>query len=186
MPRVLPLIVLLAMPATLWGGQPSDDAGHFETRVRAILKAQCWQCHGEEAELQGSLDARLARFLLKGGDSGPAVVPGNHAESLLYQRVTSGEMPPGKKKIAPRDVETIAQWIDAGAKSSRPEPESLPAGDTFTPEEREHWSFQPIRRPSLLAVQHSDLVGLTDRYLSAGLASSREDELRAAGRAARY
>jgi mono/diheme cytochrome c family protein len=172
MPRVLPLIVLLAMSATLWAGQPSDDAEHFETRVRAILKAQCWQCHGEEAELQGSLDTRLARFLLDGGDSGPAVVPGKHAESLLFQRVSSGEMPPGKKKLAPRDVETIAQWIDAGAKTSRAEPEVLPAGDTFTPEEREHWSFQSIRRPSLPAVQHSDLVSSPiDTFLLARLES---------------
>ena len=45
-------------------------------------------------------------------------------------------MPPGKKKLTPADVETLGQWIDAGAKTARAEPESLAAGDTFTDEER--------------------------------------------------
>ena len=45
----------------------------FEEDVRPILKAHCWQCHGEEAELKGGFDTRLARFILRGGDSGTAV-----------------------------------------------------------------------------------------------------------------
>jgi mono/diheme cytochrome c family protein len=125
----------------------------FETEVRPILKAHCWQCHGEEDELKGGFDARLVRFLLKGGDSGPAVVPGKHAESLVYERVASGEMPPGKKKLSARDIETIARWIDAGAATTRPEPEALTAGDIFTEEERNHWSFRPINRSPVPAVK---------------------------------
>ena len=73
----------------------------FETHVRPILKAHCWQCHGEADELKGSLDARLARTLLQGGDSGPAIARGDHADSLLYHRVVAGEMPPGEKKLTP-------------------------------------------------------------------------------------
>jgi len=126
---------------------------HFETDVRPILKAHCWRCHGEEEERQGGLDARTARWLLKGGESGAAVVAGDHAKSVLYERVAAGEMPPDAKKLTEAQVATIARWIDAGAKTLREEPVTLPPGDTFTVEEREHWSFQPIRRPGLPTIK---------------------------------
>ncbi len=87
-------------------------------------------------------------------------------------RVASGEMPPGKKKLSPRDIETAAQWIDAGAKTAHEEPESLPAGDTFTAEERAHWSFQPIRRPPFPPVREAELVASPiDAFLMARLES---------------
>jgi mono/diheme cytochrome c family protein len=126
----------------------------FEADVRPILKARCWQCHGEE-ELKGGLDARLVRFLKQGGDSGPAIVVGQHAESLIFQRVSAGDMPPGGKKLSPREIDTLARWIDQGAKTVRPEPPKLAAGDTFSFEERTHWAFQPVRRPSLPTVKNS-------------------------------
>jgi len=130
----------------------------FETDVRAILKTHCWQCHGEEEKPEGALDARLATFLLKGGDTGPAVVPGNHAESLLYKRIVTGEMPPGKVKLSSREVDIIARWIDGGAVVVNPEPESLAPGDIFTNQDRQHWSFQPVKRPPLPAVARPELV----------------------------
>ena len=127
----------------------------FEADVRPIFKAHCWQCHGEDQELKGGLDARLARSLKQGGDSGPAVVVGQHAESLIFQRVSAGEMPPGGKKLSPREIDTLARWIDQGAKTIRPEPPKLAAGDTFSFEERSHWAFQPVRRQSVPAVKNS-------------------------------
>ncbi|MEX2111533.1 MAG: PSD1 and planctomycete cytochrome C domain-containing protein, partial [Pirellulales bacterium] len=89
-------------------------------------------------------DLRLRRFMAAGGDSGPAIAAGNHAESLLHQRVASGEMPPVDKKLSPAEVATIARWIDAGATTLRDEPERLDPGLEITPEERSFWSFQPI------------------------------------------
>jgi mono/diheme cytochrome c family protein len=174
MARSLPLLVvlLLALPATLRAWQPPTEPVRFETHIRPILKAHCWQCHGEDDELKGALDTRLARFLLKGGDSGPAFVAGEHAKSLLYERITLGEMPPGKKKLSPREIELFARWIDEGAKAVGQEPETLPAGDTFTDQERSHWSFQPISRPPLPPVQKTDLVASPiDAFLLARLES---------------
>ncbi len=92
----------------------------FERDVRPILKAHCWHCHGEEPELKGGLDARLVRSILKGGDSGAAVVAGDHSASLIYQRIASGEMPPGEKKISSDELRMLAEWIDAGAKRFAP------------------------------------------------------------------
>ncbi len=138
----------------------ADDAAEpqFEKDIRPILKAHCWQCHGEEEELKGSMDARLVRLLLKGGESGPAIVPGDHSGSFLYQRIAAAEMPPGKRKLSPEELAVIARWIDAGAATARPEPETLAAGDTFTEEERQHWSFQPIIRPPIPIVTGRELV----------------------------
>ncbi|MEX0978873.1 MAG: DUF1549 domain-containing protein, partial [Pirellulales bacterium] len=156
--RLVPALMLLLAPATLLAWEGSEPIT-FEAHVRPILKAHCWQCHGEEEGLKGALDVRLAGFLLKGGDSGPAVVPGKHAESLLHQRVAEGEMPPGdKKKLTAAQVEVIAKWIDGGAKTARVEPEKLSAADLFTEEERSHWSFQPIRRSGPPAVKQPELI----------------------------
>src|SRR5262249_33547669 len=112
--RLLSSLALLAAPPPLLAGEAAPEPVTFEAHVRPILKAHCWQCHGEEDELKGNFDARLARSLLKGGDTGPAIVPGRHADSLLFERVSAGEMPPGKKKLSPREVEVLARWIDSG------------------------------------------------------------------------
>src|SRR5262245_24725320 len=53
----------------------------YEAHVRPILKAYCFECHGEGKSLKGGLDLRLRRFLVDGGDSGPAVVPGKPQDS---------------------------------------------------------------------------------------------------------
>ena len=160
-----------SLPAALLAGQEGDVV-HFETAVRPLLKAHCWRCHGEEEEFKGSLDARTARLLLKGGESGAAIVPGDHANSLLYQRVATGEMPPDVKKLSPADVAVLARWIDSGAKTLRDEPAELAPGDTFSVEEREHWSFQPIRRPPLPQVQNAQQApSPIDAFLLARLES---------------
>ena len=156
-------------PQLLWTGLLCSVALHtavaadtatpqFETDVRPILKAHCWQCHGEGDELKSELDTRLARFILKGGESGAAVVPGKHTESLLYQRVASGDMPPGSKVLSEQELATLAKWIDSGAGTLRPEPETLSQEGSFTEEERQHWSFRPIRKPPLLSVTRPELL----------------------------
>jgi hypothetical protein len=155
LPRVL--MVVLAS-ASLSAERVVAEAVEFESQVRPVLKAHCWQCHGEGDQLEGSLDARLARSILAGGDSGPAIVSGDHEQSLLYQRISAGEMPPGDKKLSAPQIEVIARWIDGGAKTAREEPASLPPGQVVGDEERSHWSFQPIRRPAAPEVKEASLV----------------------------
>jgi len=84
----------------------------------------------------------------KGGESGTAIVPGIVDESLLLQRVQSGEMPPGEMKLTPKELESLIRWIADGAQTARPEPESIASGLGITPEERAFWSFQPVHRPT--------------------------------------
>lgn len=145
---------------TMTSSAIADDLT-FEKHVRPILKAHCFQCHGEGDELAGGLDLRLRRFLSNGGESGTAIVPGNSAESLLWQRVNDGEMPPGKdksKKPSKDEIAVIARWIDTGAKTARPEPEVIKGGFLITEEDRQFWSFQLIRRPSLPSLKHGEQV----------------------------
>ncbi len=123
------------------------DAPTFERDVRQIFKTYCLDCHGGGEKLAGNLDLRLKRFAAKGGDSGPAIVAGNAAGSLLIERMKAGEMPPSEKKVPAEKISVVEQWIAAGAIVGRDEPEQLPPGIDITPEERAFWSFQPIRRP---------------------------------------
>ena len=130
-----------------------DKTPTFESHVRPLFKVYCLDCHGEGAKLRGGLDLRLRRLTVQGGDSGPAVVPGKPNESLLYQRVRAGKMPPGKKKLSPAEVALIGRWVVAGARVERPEPARLGAGMHIAPEDRAFWAFQPIRRPAVPVVR---------------------------------
>lgn len=132
----------------------------YEQDVRPILKAHCFQCHGEEEKPKGKLDLRLVRWMKQGGVSGESLVPGNHEESFLWQRIEDEEMPPDDKKLSAKDKAVIATWIDQGAVTARAEPASLAPGVEPTDEEKAFWSFQPIRRTDPPRVQrdHEALV----------------------------
>jgi mono/diheme cytochrome c family protein len=130
------------------------DGLTFEADIRPILKAHCFQCHGEAGEKEGGLDLRLRRFIAKGGESGAALVAGKPGESLILKRVRSGEMPPGKDKQLPLEqISLLEKWIAAGAPTKRAEPESVGDGPIFTEEERSYWAFQPVVRPPVPSVE---------------------------------
>ena len=153
------LAIAVAAAAVPWlpafAGGP---APRFETDIRPILRAHCLDCHGAEEQLQGGLDLRLVRFMTKGGDSGPALVPGDPAASPLVARIRAGEMPPGSVKVSAAEAAILEAWIVAGAPTARPEPETIPPGLGITPEERAWWAFQPLVRPPVPEVRHPELV----------------------------
>ncbi|MBC8116630.1 MAG: DUF1553 domain-containing protein [Candidatus Saccharimonas sp.] len=130
----------------------------FETHIRPLLKAHCWQCHGEEEKPEAGLDLRLVRFMSKGGESGPAIAPGQPDASLIWKRVSADEMPPGKKKLSAQERSMLREWLAQGAKTARAEPEAVPAESPWTDEERSHWAFQPVQRPPVPAVARPELV----------------------------
>lgn len=139
----------------------------FEKDVRPILKAQCFHCHGEEGELKGGLDVRLVRFLLKGGESGAAIQPGNAHKSHLLELVKTGEMPKGKAKLKSEEIAILERWIAEGAHTARPEPEKLGPEHAFTEEERTWWAFQPIQKPKVeKAVDSQSLLNPIDGFIA--------------------
>jgi mono/diheme cytochrome c family protein len=130
----------------------------FEQHIRPILRTRCLECHGESGKPKGGIDLRLRRLIVGGGRHGPAIVPGKAGASLLFQRVRDHEMPPGKVKLAPAEIATIAAWINGGAITARPEPEKLSPGLHIGDEERNFWSFRPIQRPAIPQVRSKALV----------------------------
>ncbi|MCS7470401.1 DUF1549 domain-containing protein [Stieleria sp. ICT_E10.1] len=137
--------------------QPSETIS-FERDVRPILKKHCLHCHGEGDEIEGGLDLRLRRFILVGGESGPAIVAGNPDESPLIERTGAQDMPPGDVKLTSPEQEVLRRWVESGAKTLRPEPESIPDGVYVPAEEREFWSFLPIQNPAIPEVSAGDRV----------------------------
>jgi hypothetical protein len=137
----------------------ADDAGPltFEQHVRPILKAYCLDCHGGD-KVEGGLDLRLKRFMVKGGEGGAAIHPGQPAASAMVSRMKSGEMPPSEKKVPPGQIAIIEKWIASGAATVRDEPESLAPGLGITAEERAYWAYQPLRRQQVPAVKNQAAV----------------------------
>ena len=113
------LVGLLAAAATS-GAATAEDVPIFEKDVQPILSTYCLTCHGKSSPEQG-VDLRTARTVLRGGFNGPVVTKGSPDESLLYQKLSQGKMPPKafQSQVPEADVETIRRWIEAGARTEQ-------------------------------------------------------------------
>ncbi len=125
--------------------QAAERLKHFESHVRPILHARCVKCHGENNQ-EGDLRLDSIEGLLKGGESGPAAVPGKTTESLLLEavRYESFEMPPDKP-LTEGQIAHLEKWIADGAAWPKHDGKSVRLqGALFTEEELSFWSLQPI------------------------------------------
>ena len=141
----------------LWiDGQTAHTGGvlYTEKDVLPIFQMHCVNCHGK-AKQEAGLDLRTRADRLRGGESGPALVPGDPGRSLLFSRITSQEMPPLDKIRPPTsaEVEVLRQWILAGAPADPPQADAVP-DPPLSPEDAEFWSFRSPRRPDLPRVRH--------------------------------
>ena len=130
----------------------------FERDVVPILKSHCWKCHGQEGR-KGGVDLRRRFAMLRGGDSGPVIVPGKPTESLLIEVVTEGSMPPEEATpLSAGQVKLLRRWIAEGAslagKTEAPLPDTLPTEDRIGEHARRHWSFRPIRSTPLPSLEN--------------------------------
>jgi hypothetical protein len=142
----------------------SDADTFFEVRIRPILVESCFKCHGGAKTSHGlRVDSREA--LLRGGKSGPAVVPGDAEKSLLIRAIrhTSDylQMPPDKQ-LPERVVADFSAWIGRGA----PWPRTTLAS-SFRPEK--HWAFQPLKATELPPDPTGWAELPIDRFIVAGL-----------------
>ena len=86
----------------------------FAKDIQPILARYCHECHGE-MYTESRLDTRTLDMILKGGESGPAVVPKQPAVSLLYEMMRDEQMPPEGAAPSPAELELVRQWILEGA-----------------------------------------------------------------------
>ncbi len=115
--------------------------------IKPVLKARCYACHGGLKQKAG-LRLDTAAAIRKGAKAGPVVSPDKPAESELLARVTSKDleerMPSEGKPLKPAEIAALREWIAAGLPAPLYEqPEANP---------RDHWSFQPIKRPPVPAL----------------------------------
>ena len=153
--RLLPVLVIGARciaqsPAVA----PSPEGVEFfERRIRPLLSDNCYQCHSAAAEkgIKGGLSLDSREATLKGGDSGPAVVPGAPDASRLVRAVRwkddKLQMPP-KKALAPEQVALLEEWVKMGAPDPRvgaAAAAAAPATAVPLEEAKKFWSYQPLQ-----------------------------------------
>ena len=112
------LQTMAVTPASKTSDDPAGVA-FFETHVRPLLAERCYECHsGRAARLKAGLRVDHREFLLRGGDSGPAIVPGDVEASLLWKAVSGADeklrMPP-RNPLSAVEVDTLRRWIELGA-----------------------------------------------------------------------
>ena len=181
----LPTLASLAAASLFFGGphasqaavtapqKPVDpaDVEFFEKSGRPILEEHCVQCHSaSKGKTKGGLALDNASAVLKGGDTGPALVPGSPEKSLLIKAVSYADpdlkMPPDDKQMPKADVAILQEWIHRGAydpregRASSADPEAA----------KNHWAFQPLRKEQPPVVRDAQWPRTdTDRFVLAAL-----------------
>ena len=162
-----------------------EELEFFEKQVRPLLVNHCYECHANR-EKNGGLLLDSREGLLKGGDTGPALVPGQPDKSLLIEAVRYKnhdlQMPP-KKPLSEAEVGTLVEWVKRGAADPREATHSAaePVQGMSLAEGRGFWSFQPVSNPAVPVVKQSDWVRTPiDAFI---LAKLEEQSLAPAARA---
>ena len=150
------------------GRAVGDDAeAFFQDHVKPILRESCYECHSHGAErIRGGLVLDSRPGVMAGGDSGPAVVPGEPEQSRLIRAIRYGDpdlqMPPKNRRLSPEQVAVLEEWIRRGAPWPSLPGDEVSAGamkprprGVITAEDRQWWAFQPVREPAVPSVRNA-------------------------------
>ncbi|HJM65719.1 MAG: DUF1549 domain-containing protein [Roseibacillus sp.] len=171
------LMGLLAAQAQAESLAEEQGLQFFERRIRPALVTHCYECHSAGSKKAGGkLYLDHAGGLLRGGESGPAIVPGRPGESLFIRAIRKENddlvMPPDDKPSLPEAVvNDLVEWVRRGA----PDPRASPGGKSpqeVMPDEAALWSFQPLGKPTPPQLRDQDWPrNDIDRFLLAQLES---------------
>ncbi|MBI5799902.1 MAG: PSD1 domain-containing protein [Verrucomicrobia bacterium] len=158
-PAAAPAAKAPAAPATVAPATAltADQSAFFENKIRPILAGHCLKCHSTaEGKTKGGLALDTREGTLKGGDSGPAVVPGNPDKSSLIRAVRYTDpdlqMPPKGEKLSDAQIADLVAWVKMGA----PDPRTGAAKGKYASatERKVWWAFQPVKKQEPPAVQN--------------------------------
>ena len=169
------IILLFAAPSAIAEERATptkEQLDFFETKIRPVLVEHCYKCHAAEAKIiKGGLRLDSRDGLLKGGDTGPSVVPGQAEKSLLLKALKYDEieMPP-KGKLAESVVKDFETWIKMGLPDPR-KSDDVPKSRTLDIQAgRKFWAFQPVADPTPPNVKNAAWPRDTiDRFVLANL-----------------
>jgi mono/diheme cytochrome c family protein len=153
------IFALLAAASPTRAADPTpEQVEFFEAKVRPLLVGRCQDCHGPEKQ-KGGLRLDSPGAMRAGGDSGPAIEPGDPENSPLVEAVTyegAVQMPPDGKLDA-KEIAALAAWVKMGAPwPAATEPAaSVPAEAprAITEADRDFWAFRPVQDPPAPAVE---------------------------------
>lgn len=163
-------VALTASAAELPVGHPKvaaplspADLAFFEAKVRPVLVQHCYKCHSKEGDkVRGGLLLDSREALLAGGNSGAVIVPGKPDESLLIQAIRYKDedlqMPPKDEKLSDQQIADLTEWVRRGAPDPRSAAPQGVSGARYGGVGRQHWAFQPVKKPAVPAVQDSGWV----------------------------
>jgi mono/diheme cytochrome c family protein len=167
------------MAGLLWSSSaraelPKAQSEFFENKIRPILADNCYKCHSPaKGKPKAGLELDWKGGWQKGGDSGPAIVPGDPEKSLLVKAVRYTDpdlqMPPKGDKLSPPQIADLVTWIKMGAPDPR-ETRPNATGEAPAGQGKNHWAFQSVRRSPVPQVKDPSWVkNDVDRFILAKL-----------------
>ena len=150
--RMFATLFALAPAGIGWAEDATkEQAEFFEAKIRPVLSENCYRCHSAEGgKNKGGLTLDSRDGMIKGGESGAAVVPGDPGKSVLIKAIgyldPDLQMPPKGEKLSAEHIADLTAWVKMGA----PVPASAAAIKSklsgLTDKAREHWSYRPVKK----------------------------------------
>ena len=170
------VLVLAFLTVSTLLASDQEKLAFFETKIRPVLVKHCYKCHSiESGKHKGGLLVDSKDALLKGGDSGPSIVPGNPDKSLLVVAITYKDLDlqmPEKKQLPEHIINDFIKWVKDGAVDPRKTKGSVKKRTKMDDGRRDHWAFKPIQKEGFSKKSIDEYID--SKIISAGLKKSAE------------
>src|SRR6266404_8117147 len=170
-PRQQIFATLLLMTQSVAAQSAAEQIEFFENKIRPLFVEHCYSCHSDKAEkLKGGLRLDSPEGVLKGGSSGPVIVPGDPDASLLIKAVRYSDpdlqMPPKDKKLPSEKIASLEAWVKMGAPLPGSSASARRPLTDVTEARKRHWAFQPVKKPAPPGIKLSRWVQTpVDRFV---------------------
>lgn len=140
--------------ATAAADPTKEQLEFFESKIRPVLAENCYKCHSlERGKAKGDLTLDSRDAVLKGGENGPAIHPGEPDRSLLIKAISYDDkdlqMPPKGDKLTKEQIADLTAWVKMGAPDPRKDVKAADKLSGLTDKARSHWAYQPVKKPAI-------------------------------------